>query len=123
MPAPQPRPRARSRARPATDPGRLPLGLDDDRDLGRQPAIDLDRDLVRAERLEGFVQIDLVAIDLDPTARERIADVLGRDRAVELAALADLDAHRQCRRRDPGRRDLGISTLAHALVLAARDVM
>src|SRR5262249_9139297 len=59
----------------------------------------------------------------DPAPGERIRDVLGRDRAVELAALADLDAHREGRRADPGRRDLGFLALALALVLAAGDVV
>src|SRR4029077_12428022 len=101
----------------------LALRLDDDRDLGRESAEHLDRDLVRAEGLERLLEVDLVAFDVDAAAGERVGDVLGGDRAVELAALADLDAHRQGRRSDPGRRDLGIFALALALVLAARDVV
>src|SRR4051794_22038777 len=101
----------------------LPLRLDQDGDLGRQPAIHLDRDLVRAERLQRLLEIDLVAVDLDPAASERVGDVLRRDRAVELAALADLDAHGEGRRGDPGRGDLRVGSLADALVLAARDVV
>src|SRR4029079_14268996 len=65
----------------------------------------------------------LVAVDVDPAAGQRVGDVLGRDRAIELAALADLDAHRECRRRDAGRSDVGVRALALALVLAARDVV
>ena len=64
-----------------------------------------------------------MAVDLDPAAGQRVGDVLRRDRAVELAALADLDAHRQGRAADPGRGDLGVGALAHPLVLAARDVV
>ena len=64
-----------------------------------------------------------MAVDVDAAAGERIGDVLGRDRAVELAALADLDAHRQGRAGDAGRGDLGVLALALALVLAARDVV
>jgi hypothetical protein len=59
----------------------------------------------------------------DPAAAERVGDVLGRDRAVELAAPADLDAHRERGRADPVRRDLGFFPLALPLVLAARDVV
>ena len=58
-----------------------------------------------------------------PAAGQRVGDVLRGDRAVELAALADLHAHRQGRAADPGRGDLGILALALALVLAARDVV
>src|SRR6185369_178652 len=52
-----------------------------------------------------------------------VGDVLGRDRAVELAALADLDAHRERRRGDPRGRDLGFGALADSLVLATGDVV
>ena len=45
------------------------------------------------------------------------------DRAVELAALADLHAHRERRAADAGRRDLGLVALALALLLAAGDVV
>ena len=64
---------------------------------GAMPAEDLDRDLVGAEALERLLEVDLVAVDDDPPPAQRIGDVLGRDRAVELAAVADLDAHRQGR--------------------------
>ena len=90
---------------------------------GVMPGEHLDRDLVGAERLERLLEVDLVLVDLDPAARERVRDVLVGDRAVELAALADLDAHGQGRAGDPGRRDLGVLALALALVLAARDVV
>ena len=90
---------------------------------GVMPGEDLDRDLVGAERLERLLEVDLVAVDLDPAAGERVGDVLRGDRAVELAALADLDAHGQRRAGDPGRRDLGVLALALPLVLAARDVV
>src|SRR4051794_34396524 len=73
--------------------------------------------------LERLVELDLVAVDLDPAPRERLRDLLGRDRAVELAALADLHAHRQRRRSDSRRGDLGVGPLALALVLARRDVV
>src|SRR6476659_4314992 len=109
--------------RPRRPPPRSALGLDDDRHLGCQAAVDLDRDLVRPERLERLLEIDLVAVDLDAAAGQGVADVLRGDRAVELAALADLHAHRERRGRDPRRRDLGILALALALVLAAGDVV
>src|SRR4030095_8505101 len=79
--------------------------------------------LVGSERLERLREVDLVAVDIDAAASERVADVLGGDRAVELAALADLDAHRERRARDPGGRDLGLLALALPLVLAAGDVV
>ena len=60
----------------------LALGLDDDRDFRGHPAEDLDRDLVRAERLERLLEVDLVAVDLDPAAGQCVGDVLRRDRAV-----------------------------------------
>src|SRR6188472_1938146 len=58
------------------------LRLDDDRDLGGHPREHLDRHLVGAERLERLLEVDLVAVDLDAPAGERVGDVLGRDRAV-----------------------------------------
>ena len=70
------------------------LGLDDDRDLRGHASEDLDRDLVCAERLERLLEVDLVAVYVDPAAGQRTGDALRRDRAVELAAFADLDAHR-----------------------------
>src|SRR5690242_15766843 len=90
------------------------LGFDDDRDFGREALVDLDRDLVGAQRLQRLLEVVLVTVDLDPSASERVGDVLRRDRAVELAALADLDAHRQRRRPDSRRGDLGVLTLALA---------
>src|SRR6185369_2546577 len=101
----------------------LALGLDDDRDLRRHAGEDLDRDLVRPERLERLLELDLVAIDVDAAPGERLGDLLGRDRSVELAALADLDAHRQRGRADAGRGDLGVGALAAALLLARGDVV
>src|SRR5690242_8736816 len=99
------------------------LGLDDDRHLGREALVDLDRDLVRAERLDRLLEVDLVPVDGDPAPAERLGDVLVVDRAVELAALADLHAHRERRRRDAGGRDVGLLALALALLLAAGDVV
>src|SRR4051794_16575394 len=101
----------------------LALRLDDDRDLGRHPREDLDRDLVGPERLERLVELDLVSVDVDAAARQRVGDVLRRDRAVELAALTDLDAHREGRARDARRCDLGFLALALPFVLATRDVV
>src|SRR5438034_11483315 len=101
-------------SRPGAGSETLALRLDDDRDLGRQPAVDLDRHLVRSERFQRLVEIDLVAVDLDPAPGKGVGDVLRHDRAVELAALADLDAHREGRRGDPGRGDLGVGSLADA---------
>src|SRR5690242_19456651 len=102
---------------------RSAFGLDHDRHFRRHAGIDLHRDLVRAERLERLLEIDLVTVDLDPTSRQRVRDVLRRDRAVELAALADLHAHRERRRTDPRRRDLGLFTFLLALVLTTGDVV
>src|SRR5207237_1373565 len=68
-------------------------------------------------------EIDLVAVDFDAAPGERIGDVLGGNRAVELAALADLHAHRQGRARNAVGGDLGFLSLALALVLAAGDVV
>src|SRR5438067_1629149 len=103
--------------------GTSALGLDRDRDFWRQTGVDAHRDLVRAERLERLVEIDLVAIDHDAAAAECVGNVLGGDRAVELAALADLHAHRQRGAADPLRGDLGFLTLALALLLATGDVV
>src|SRR5882762_1779389 len=86
----------------------LALRLHHDRHFRREAGKDLDRDLVRSERLERLLEIDLVAIDRDPAPAEGVGDVLRGDRAVELAALADLDAHRQGRRRNPGCGDIGL---------------
>ena len=72
------RPDVRARPRPRGPPRRSALGLDDDRHLGRQAAVDLDRDLVRAERLERLLEIDLVAVDLDAAAGQGVGDVLRR---------------------------------------------
>src|SRR4029079_12690419 len=68
-------------------------------------------------------EVDLVAVDVDPPPRQGVGDVLRRDRAVELAALADLDAHREGGGRDPGCRDVGFLALPLPLVLAAGDVV
>src|SRR5690242_17456273 len=116
---PGPRTAGRSRGRGR----RSALGLDDDRHLGGQALVDLDRDLVRAERLDRLLEVDLVAVHGDPAPAERLGDVLVVDRAVELAALADLHAHRERRRRDAGGRDVGLLALALALLLAAGDVV
>src|SRR4051812_19785506 len=101
----------------------LALGLDNHRDFGCQPGSDLDRDLVRAERLQWLFEIDLVAVDDDPTAAEGLRDLLGPDRAIELARVADLHAERQGRRADPRRGDLGLGPLLGALLLAGCDVV
>src|SRR5439155_7809135 len=125
-PPPATMPRLWTRAVPARLARRgagLALGLDDDRDLGRHAREDLDRNLVRPERLERLLELDLVAIDGDATAGEGLRDLLGRDRAVQLAALADLHAHGQRGRRDAGGGDLGIGTFALALLLARGDVV
>src|SRR5262245_1783427 len=102
---------------------RLALRLDDDRDFGGHAREDLDRDLVGAEGLERLLEIDLVAIDVDATAGQRVTDVLRRERAVELAALADRAAQRAGRARDAGPGALGLFALALPLVLAAGDVV
>src|SRR4029079_11854508 len=65
----------------------------------------------------------LVRVCAAPGARGRLGVFLGRDRAVELAALTDLDAHRERRARDAGRGDLGFLALACPRVLAAGDVV
>src|SRR5690348_8234361 len=115
------------RIRPRNGPptGRLDsaLRLDDHRDFGRQAARDLDRDLVRAERLERLVEIDLVAIDLDAPAAERLGDLFRAHGAVELARVADLHAEREGRGGDPRGRDLVLLALLGALLLARRDVV
>src|SRR5262249_14260813 len=69
------------------------------------------------------IEVDLVPIDHDPTATKCIGNVLGGDGAVELATLADLDAHRQGRAADALCCDLGVFPLALALLLAAGDVV
>src|SRR4029077_9633313 len=115
--------RTASRSGGWPNPDRSALGFDDDPDLGAHPAEDLDRDLVGAQRLERLLEVDLVPVDLDPAPGQRVGDVLRRDRAVQLADLADLDAHREGRAPDPGGRDLGVLPLALALVLAPGDVV
>src|SRR3954452_303172 len=99
------------------------LGLDDDRHLGCHARVDLDRHLVGTERLERLLEIDLVTVDLDPAPPERVGDVLRRDRAVQLPALADFHAHRERRRTDTRLGDLGLLALLLALILPARDVV
>src|SRR6476469_10060409 len=122
----------RRRDRPRVSPGEqargggacgrsLALGLDDDRDLGGHALEDADRDLVRAERLERLLEVDLVLVDRDAATPERVGDVLRGERAVELAALADLHAHRQRRARDAGGCDLSVGAFTLPLLFAAGD--
>src|SRR5690242_1690157 len=92
-------------------PRELALRLDDDRDLRSHAREDLHGDLIRPERLEGLVELDLVAIDHDASAPEGLRDLLRADRAVELAGIADLHAHRQRRRGDAVGLDLALAAL------------
>src|SRR5204863_4078989 len=59
----------------------LALRLDDDRHFRRDTGEDLDRDLVRAERLERLLEIDPVPTDRDPSPALSVGDVPGRERA------------------------------------------
>src|SRR5690606_24757588 len=66
----------------------------DDGDLDRRLDLggELRHDLELAERLEGLVERDLLAIDDDALRLERGGDVLGGDGAEQAIALADLAA-------------------------------
>src|ERR671922_333980 len=90
--SPRRKPPARGRAGSAS--GSSALWLDDHRHLWRHARVDLDGDPVGPERLQRILELDLVTVNRDPAASEGVGDVLGGDRAVQLAALADLDAHR-----------------------------
>src|SRR6185503_12589931 len=70
--------------------GDLLLGDDPDLDLDRDVAGVLDVDRVLAERLDGLVEVDLLAVHLVTLGGERLLDVARGDRAEELVALADL---------------------------------
>src|SRR5690349_11296531 len=64
---------------PERDPAvcaRSAFGLDHDRHFRRHAGIDLDRHLVGTKRLERLLEVDLVAVDLDPASRQRVRDVL-----------------------------------------------
>src|SRR5439155_24668146 len=61
--------------------------------------------------------------DPDPAPPEGVGNLLRGDRAVQLAALADLDPHRERRTRDSVRADLRFLALSLALVFATRDVV
>src|SRR5207244_831255 len=104
-------------------PPSLALRLDDDGHFRRQARIDLHRDLVGAERLEGLFEVDLVAVDRDTTTAECVCDVLRRDRAVQLAAFAYLHTHRQGSARNAGGHDVGLLALSLPLVFAIGDVV
>src|SRR5687768_7173610 len=102
---------------------RLALRLDRHRNFGSHSGEDLHRDLVRAEHLERLLEVDLVTIDVDASPFQRVGDVFGSDRAIQLAALPHLDAQGERRGRDALRVDLGFFALALALLLATGDVV
>src|SRR5690606_1451626 len=72
---------------------RLPLGV-----IGRAGTVDFDgdldfgvqvqHDLVQADRLDRRVELDLVATDVEAFGDQRLEDVTGSDRTVELAGFA-----------------------------------
>src|SRR5437870_9368418 len=57
--------RASSAGSGRRDRAQLALGLDDDRDLWGHAGEHLDGDLVRPERLERLLELDLVPVDVD----------------------------------------------------------
>ena len=52
--------------------------------------MEVDLDLVRAERLDRLVELDLAALDLDAGGGGAVGDVARGDRAVELQRLGGL---------------------------------
>src|SRR5580765_1927185 len=87
---------------------RLSVLLDDgDLQLRGHVAVQLDRDRRLAERLQRLGQVDLAAIDVEPLHRQRLRDVGGDDRTIELFGIADAAGNRQLGLRDPLRQRLG----------------
>src|SRR6266567_3695461 len=86
----------------------LLLGGDDDLDVRRDLAGDLDVDRVVAERLDGLGERDLAAVDLVTLGGERLLDVPAVDRAEELALLTDLALERDHRAGEAAGDALGV---------------
>ena len=59
-------------------------------DLDRDLRMEVDLDLVRAQRLDRLVELDLAALDLDACGGGAVGDVARGDRAVELQGLGGL---------------------------------
>src|SRR5438270_1802820 len=75
-------------------PVRLTVLRDDHVDVSAHVTVQLERNLVLAQRLDGLLQVDLVAIDLDTMLRlQSRRDVLVGDRTKGLVLRADLQAH------------------------------
>src|SRR4028119_1689008 len=69
--------------------GALQFGDDDDLDAGLDVAVDLDRDLVGAERLYGLFHADPAPVDAHAAGLlDRVGDVGGGPRAEEALVLA-----------------------------------
>src|SRR5258708_9154537 len=58
---------------------------DPDADLGLYVRVQLHRDAINAERLDGLVEIDETALDDEPLRRELLGDVCRRHGAEQLA--------------------------------------
>src|SRR6185295_19175218 len=80
---------------------------DVDLDGGRDFAVELERDLERAELLDRLGQLQFPAIDLDAPRFERRRDVGRRDRAEQHVVFADLPGDGDFESAHPGSQSLG----------------
>jgi hypothetical protein len=74
----------------------LALRFNCDRHLSDEVRRNLHLHLVRDELLQRFIKENVVLLHGDPTALARVSDLLVRDGAEELPALADLHPHGEC---------------------------
>src|SRR6202034_667279 len=67
---------------------RLLLGFDDDRDLGRNVAVQAQRDLVLAQRANRLIELNLAPVHMVLLRFESIGDIFRRYRAEKLVVLS-----------------------------------
>src|SRR5215210_6495057 len=95
------------------------FGDDLDAQLRRHFAMDLDRHLHFADRLDRIRQLDLPLVDGEPFGLERVRDVARRDRAVHRVVLADAPGDLDLERLEPLAVGIGGGPLLRVLDLAA----
>src|SRR3954451_17326622 len=89
--------------------GNLLAANDADEEFGGDFGMDADRDARLAERLDGLVEVDAAALDLEALLAEELRDVLRGHGTEELAFLGGLAALLVRQRFDAGTQRLGVT--------------